>query len=58
MTTRTDEYVYAQAKTQGLGEEAINCILSKCFMGLRVPTETNIIAWVDVWASSPYPAGF
>ena len=48
MTTTTEEYVCAQTKTQDLEEEAMNCILSKYFVGLRVPTESNIIAW---WTS-------
>lgn len=58
MTAMTEECVCAQTKTLGLEEEAMNCILSKYFVGLRVPTERNVIAWVDVWASSPYPVGF
>lgn len=58
MTTMTQEYVCAQTKTPGLEEEAMNCMLSKYFVGLRVPTESDVIAWLDVWASSSYPVGF
>lgn len=51
MTAMTEEYACAQARVW-------KSLFSKRFVGLRVSTESNIMACVVVWASSPYTAGF
>lgn len=47
MITTTEEYISAQSKTQSLEEEAMYCVVSKYFVGLRVSKECSIIAWVE-----------